>query len=74
MSEVRGGEEQKDHNYVGKSAKFPILLTRIVTVFVDSNTRKLVDRGTRFGLESGKVPRFLGTFSAIHSCTLTLGS
>ena len=67
MSEVGGGEEQKDHNYVGKSAKFPILLTRIVT-------RKLVDRGTRFGLESGKVPRFLGTFPAIHSCTLTLGS
>ena len=31
-------------------------------------------RGTRFDLESAKVPRFLRTFPFIHSCTLTLGS
>ena len=44
---------------LAKVQSVPILLTRIVTVFVNSNTWKLVDRGTRFDLESGKVPRLL---------------
>lgn len=46
-----GGDEQKDRNYVGRRARCPkTLLTRIVTVseLANSDTRKLVHRGTRF--------------------------
>ena len=55
---------------LAKVESVPRLLTRIVT----SNTRKLVNCGTRFDSDSSKVPRFLRTFPVIHSCTLTLGS